>query len=86
MSSQRQVVHGISYISRVDSKGRVSIPIGLRYKLRLIEGSEVGFRIKGKTIVLIPVDGWSGIKVSTEVCEASSSGSTPDSDPRRGRK
>lgn len=79
------MVHFISAIFRVDSKGRVSIPIGLRYKLRLLEGSEVGFQVKDNKIVLIPVDGRSGVKVSTEVCGASSSGSTPDSDPKRGR-
>jgi len=65
------VVHFISSISRVDSKGRVSIPIGLRYKLKLIEGSEVGFQIKGRAIILIPVDGRSGARVSTEVCRTS---------------
>ena len=81
------MVYGICRdISRIDSKGRVSIPIGLRYKLRLAEGSEVGFRVKGKTIVLIPVSGSSGVKASTEVCGASSSGSTPDSDPKRVRR
>ncbi len=77
------MVHGISLISRVDSKGRVSIPVGLRYKLRLIEGSEVGFRIKGKNIVLIPVNGWSDVKVSIDDCGSSSSGSIPDSDPKK---
>ena len=77
------MVHGISAISRVDSKGRVSIPVGLRYKLRLLEGSEVCFKVKGKTIVLIPVDGRSGVKVSIDDCGSSSSGSTPDSDPKR---
>ena len=77
------MVHGISAISRVDSKGRVSIPIGLRYKLGLLEGSEVGFLVKGKSIVLISVNGHSGVKVSTEACGASGSGSTPDSDPKK---
>ena len=77
------MVYGICRdISRIDSKGRVSIPIGLRYKLRLSEGSEVGFRVKGKSIVLIPVDGSSGVKVSTDDCGSSSSGSSPDSDPK----
>ena len=80
------MVHGISAISRVDSKGIVSIPIGLRYKLRLVEGSEVCFKIRGKTLVLVPDNnGWSGVKASTEVCGTSSSGSTPDSDPKRKR-
>ena len=78
------MVYGICRdISRVDSKGRVSIPIGLRYKLRLLEGSEVSFQVEGKTIVLIPVDGWSSVKASTEVCGASSSGSTSDSNPKK---
>ena len=83
MPSQRQVVHGISAVSRVDSKGRVSIPIGLRYKLKLFEGSEVSFQVKGNKLVLFPVNGRSGVKASTEVCGASSSGSTPDSDPKK---
>ena len=78
------MVHGIfSAVSKVDSKGRVAIPIGLRYRLRLLEGSEVNFKIKGKAIVLIPVNGRSGVKVSTEVCGTSSSGSSPDSDPKK---
>ncbi|MBI2543100.1 MAG: AbrB/MazE/SpoVT family DNA-binding domain-containing protein [Candidatus Aenigmarchaeota archaeon] len=50
------MVHGISAISRIDSKGRVSIPVGLRYKLRLMEGSAVSFEVKGKKIVLVPVN------------------------------
>ena len=77
------MVHGISAVSRVDSKGRVSIPAGLRYKLRLIEGSAVSFEVKSKKIVLIPVNGQGGVEFSTEVCGASSSGSIPDSDPKK---
>lgn len=82
------MVHFISSISRVDSKGRVSIPIGLRYKLRLVEGSKVGFQVKDKTIVLIPVDGQIGVKVGTDsvsakACGASGAGSTPASDPKK---
>lgn len=77
------MVHGISAVSRVDSKGRVSIPVGLRYKLRLIEGSAVSFEVKGSRLILTPVNGQSGVKVVTEVCGASSSGSTPDSDPKK---
>ena len=50
------MVHGISAVSRVDSKGRISIPVGLRYRLRLIEGSEVRFRIKGNKLVLVPIN------------------------------
>ena len=78
------MVHGISAVSRVDSKGRVSIPVGLRYKLRLIEGSAVSFEIKGNKLVLIPVNGQGGVKTGTEVCGDSSSGSNPDSDPKKG--
>ena len=77
------MVHGISAVSRVDSKGRVSIPVGLRYKLRLIEGSTVSFEIKGNKLILIPVNGQSGVEFSTEVCGASSSGSNPGSDPKK---
>ncbi len=77
------MVHGINTISRIDSKGRVSIPVGLRYKLKLIEGSVVSFEIKGKNLVLTPVNGQSGVEFSTEVCGASSSGSIPDSDPMK---
>lgn len=50
------MVHGISAVSRVDSKGRVSIPVGLRYKLRLIEGSAVSFEVRGNKLILIPLD------------------------------
>ena len=77
------MVHGISAVSRVDSKGRVSIPVGLRYKLRLIEGSPVSFEIKGKKLFLIPVNGQSGVEFGTEICGVSSSGSIPDSDPKK---
>ena len=75
--------HGISAISRVDSKGRVSIPIGLRYKLRLVEGSEVCFQVRGNKLVVIPVNGRSDVKASIDDCESFSSGSTPDSDPKK---
>ncbi len=77
------MVHGIRYISRVDSKGRVSIPVGLRYKLKLIEGSTVSFEVRSDKLALIPVNGQSGVESSTEVCGAFSSGSIPDSDPKK---
>ena len=79
------MVHGISAISRVDSKGRVSIPVGLRYKLKLIEGSAVSFEVKGKKLFLSPVNGQSTVEFSTEVCGTSSSGSIPDSGPKKKR-
>ncbi len=46
-------------ISSVDSKGRISIPIGIRAKLKLLEGSKVR---------LVP-NGRDGVMVSTKVCE-----------------
>lgn len=76
------MVHGISAISRIDSKGRVSIPVGLRYKLKLLEGNTVSFELRANKLVLIPVDGQSGVR-SMEVCGASSSGSNLDSDPKK---
>jgi AbrB family looped-hinge helix DNA binding protein len=42
------------YISRVDSKGRITIPIGLRARLRLLEGSSVRIIRKGRAIVVLP--------------------------------
>ena len=68
-----------SAISKIDSKGRVSIPIGLRARLRLLEGSSVKFLLKDNRLILILDNGHGSVTVSKEVCEASGSGSTPDS-------
>lgn len=76
------MVHGISAVSRIDSKGRVSIPVGLRYKLKLIEGSGVSFQTKGDRLVLVPVNGQSDVR-SIEVCGTSCPGSNPGPDPKR---
>lgn len=46
----------VSVISKVDSKGRVSIPIGFRYKLKLVEGSSIYFQLKKNRLILIPVE------------------------------
>jgi len=43
------------FTSKIDSKGRISIPLQLRAKLRLLEGSNVSIFIKNKQIVLTPV-------------------------------
>lgn len=56
-----------SAISKVDSKGRISIPIGLRLKLNLLEGSIVKIALNDKKLIIIP-NGQSGVRVSTKVC------------------
>ena len=64
--SQGQVVHGISAISKIDSKGRVSIPVGLRYKLRLVEGSAVSLKVKNGELVLSSIDNPYPQKISSD--------------------
>lgn len=75
-----------NYISKIDSKGRISIPIALRLKLKLIEGSSVYCIQKGKKLILIPANGQSGIKASIGDCGSSRLGSIPGSGPKRGDK
>jgi len=41
-------------ISRVDKKGRISIPVGLRLKLRLLEGSNVKIVLNKKRLIVTP--------------------------------
>ena len=75
----------VSAISKVDSKGRVSVPIGLRAKLGLVEGSNVRIFLDKDRLIVIPYsyakNGQSSVKVSTRVCGTLRSGSSPDSDP-----
>lgn len=80
------MVHGISAVSRVDSKGRVSIPIGLRAKLRLVEGSNVRIVLEKNRLIVSPnsdANGQSSVKVSTRVCGALRPGSSLGSDPNK---
>ncbi len=72
-----------SAISKIDSKGRVSIPICLRVKLKLLEGSRVKFLLLKDRLLIIPENGQSSVKASTEVCETSRPGSIPDSGPKK---
>ena len=44
-------------ISKVDSKGRISIPIGFRWKLKLIEGSAVKIILKKNILIVSPNSG-----------------------------
>ena len=80
-------------ISKVDSKGRISIPVGLRWKLRLKEGSLVRISKRKNFLVLFPFserdilkDGQSSVKVGTRVCETLRSGSNPGSGLKNKRR
>ena len=55
-------------ISKVDKKGRISIPIRLRAKIGLVEGRFVKITFKNNSLILIPENGRSGVTVSTRVC------------------
>lgn len=50
------MIHFISssFISRIDSKGRISIPIRLRAKLKLVEGSKVRIIENKNRLIIIP--------------------------------
>lgn len=77
----------VSAISKVDSKGRISIPIGLRAKLGLVEGSNVKIVLEKNRLVVTPDskvrDGQSSVNGNIRGCEPLVSGSNPDSDPRK---
>lgn len=62
-------------ISKIDSKGRISIPIDLRARLNLIEGSTVKIILKDRKLVLIPY-GQSSVRVRTKACGALRPGSS----------
>ena len=70
-----------SFISKIDSKGRISIPISLRSKLKLLEGSEVVLSVSGSSISVVPLDGQDGVADCIGACGASGSGSSPGSGP-----
>ena len=76
-----------SAISKVDSKGRITIPIGFRAKLRLLEGSDVRIVLKNKKLIIFPyngqscVNGISSKKASTQLCGSCRPGSIPGSGP-----
>ena len=84
-----------SAISTVDSKGRISIPIGLRAKLKLLEGSKVRILKRRKSLVIIPCSdedvleyGQISVRVGTnksvKACEAFRAGPSPASGLKRG--
>jgi len=77
-----------SAFSKVDSKGRVLIPIKIRAKLKILEGSRVRFLLLKDKLILLPENqdnfyGQSSVRVSTEACGASRAGSSPASDPKK---
>jgi AbrB family looped-hinge helix DNA binding protein len=41
---------------RITSKGQVTIPVGIREKMGLLPGTEVGFQISGDTVCLKKVN------------------------------
>ena len=59
-----------SAVSKVDSKGRISIPIGLRAKLRLTEGTRVDIILKKDRLILLPTNGQSGVSVARSSVKA----------------
>ncbi len=75
----------VSAISKIDSKGRVSIPIGLRAKIGLVEGSRVRIVLDGNKLIVTPdsKNGQSSVKVSTRVCGTLRLGSSLGSDPKK---
>ena len=73
-------------ISKVDKKGRISIPISLRAKIGLVEGRFVKITFRNNALILIPENGRSGVTVSTRVCETRRPGATLGSDPRGEKK
>lgn len=79
-----------SAISKVDSKGRISVPIGLRAKVKLVEGSRVKILKRRKSLLIVPCSdedlleyGQSSVKASTGVCETPRPRSILGSDPAR---
>ena len=62
--------------SRIDAKGRVSIPISLRAKLGWLEGSSVEISVRGDELIL-STDGQSGVMASIGDCGSSGPGSNP---------
>lgn len=71
-----------SFVSKVDSKGRVSIPIKLRAKLKIIEGCRVKILAKKGRLILIPEKWPEWCKGSTGVCGTPGAGSNPASGPK----
>lgn len=67
-------------------KGRITIPIRLRAKLRLLEGSKVKLLFENGKLILIPDNGHSSVKASTKVCEIRKPTQTSGSDQKRGDK
>ena len=65
-------------ISKIDKKGRISIPISLRAKLGWLEGSKVSINLNGDRLILLQ-DGQNGVKVSIGTCGVSGPGSIPGS-------
>ena len=55
-----------SLISKIDSKGRITIPIRLRAKLRLVEGSNVEISLKKNKLVVSSCNGQRGVKIDTD--------------------
>ena len=55
----------------------------MRAKLRLLEGSRVKFLLLKGRLIILPENGQSSVKASTEACETSRTGSSPDSGPKK---
>lgn len=77
--------------SKIDKKGRISIPIGLRAKLRMLEGTRVEIILRNGKLILLPygqsgVNGITSIKASTQFCGSCRPSSIPGSGPKKGDK
>jgi len=82
-------------ISKVDKKGRISIPIRLRAKLNLVEGRFVKITFRNNSLILVPdfditsvknvsakTNGQSSVKASTRVRETRRPSAILGSGPR----
>ena len=68
-------------ISKIDSKGRVSIPMPVRARLKLLEGSEVRLSVRDGCIYILPLDGRNSTMASAGDCGSPCPGSSPGSGP-----
>lgn len=72
------VFTNFSSSTKLDSKGRITIPMRIRAKLNLLEGSKLKLLVEENKILLVPI-GQGSVKVSTGACEAPSLSSIPGS-------
>jgi bifunctional DNA-binding transcriptional regulator/antitoxin component of YhaV-PrlF toxin-antitoxin module len=72
--------------ARLDSKGRLSLPVDVRRNFGLDEGSEVLMIFsldKNLVLLVIGEDGQDGVKEGMEDCGSSGPGANPGPDPEK---